>query len=79
MAIVSAQNQSDSNGSQCPNIGKDLTDGQKKELGGTGSGTPPLPENDPKKSEEKKIDKLNQKQESAMRKIDNIIKNSERS
>nr|WP_259153011.1 polymorphic toxin type 28 domain-containing protein [Erwinia rhapontici] len=78
MAIVSAQNQSESDGSQNPNIGKDLTDEQKKELGGTGtgSGTPPLPENDPKKSEEKKIDKLNQKQESAMRKIDNLIKNS---
>ena len=35
-----------------------------------------MPENDPKKSDEKKIDKLNQKQESAMRKIDNLIKNS---
>ena len=61
-----------------PNIGKDLTDEQKKELGGSGSGTgtPPPPENDPNKSEEKKVDKLNQKQESAMRKIDNLIKNS---
>ncbi|CNF97236.1 hemagglutinin-like secreted protein [Yersinia frederiksenii] len=61
-----------------PNIGKDMTDEQKKELGGSGSGTgtPPPPENDPNKSEEKKVDKLNQKQESAMRKIDNLIKNS---
>ncbi|KEY58940.1 hemagglutinin repeat-containing protein [Serratia sp. DD3] len=40
MAIVAAQNQSDSNASQNPNIGKDLTDEQKKDLGGTGSGTP---------------------------------------
>jgi len=61
-----------------PNIGKDLTDEQKKELGGSGSGTgtPPPPENDPKKSEEKKVDKLNQKQESAIKKIDNTIKNA---
>ncbi|MHA7848748.1 hemagglutinin repeat-containing protein [Serratia sp. D1N4] len=61
-----------------PNIGKDLTDEQKKELGGSGSGTgtPPPPENDPNKSEEKKVDKLNQKQESAIKKIDNTIKNA---
>ncbi len=59
-----------------PNIGKDLTDADKAELGGTGSGTPPPPENDPKNSEEKKVEKLNQKQESSVRKIDNLIKNS---
>ena len=61
-----------------PNISKDLTDEQKKELGGSGSKTetPLPPENDPNKSGEKKVDKLNQKQESAMRKIDNLIKNS---
>ncbi|CND46120.1 putative adhesin/hemolysin precursor [Yersinia intermedia] len=78
LAVVAAQSQSNSNSSQNPNIGKDLTDEQKKELGGSGSGTgtPPPPENDPNKSEEKKVDKLNQKQESAMRKIDNLIKNS---
>ncbi|MFA3760133.1 hemagglutinin repeat-containing protein [Yersinia sp. 2466 StPb PI] len=40
LAVVAAQNQSDSNGSQNPNIGKDLTDEQKKEIGGAGSGTP---------------------------------------
>ncbi|PRD13488.1 hemagglutinin repeat-containing protein [Pantoea coffeiphila] len=78
MAVVAAQNQSDSNGSQNPNIGKDLTDEQKKELGGSGSGTgtPPPLENDPNKLEEKKADKLNQKQESAIKKIDNTIKNA---
>ncbi|MER5230838.1 VENN motif pre-toxin domain-containing protein [Serratia ureilytica] len=61
-----------------PNIGKDLTDEQKKELGGSGAGTgtPPPPENDSNKSEEKKVDKLNQKQESAIKKIDNTIKNA---
>ncbi|WP_324009733.1 hemagglutinin repeat-containing protein [Aeromonas dhakensis] len=61
-----------------PNVGKELTDEQKVELGGSGSGTgtPPSPENDPNKSEEKKIDKLNQKQESAIKKIDNTIKNA---
>ncbi len=76
--LDAAQSQSGSDGSQNPNLGKDLTDEQKKELGGSGSGTgtPPPPENDPNKSEEKKVDKLNQKQESAMRKIDNLIKNS---
>ena len=78
MAIVGAQSQSDLSGSQDPNIGKNLTDEQKKELGGSGSGTetPPPPENDPNKSEEKKVDNLNQKQESAIKKIDNTIKNA---
>lgn len=63
-----------------PNIGKDLTDEQKKELGGSGSGTgtppPPPPENDPKQQNEKPVEKLNQKQESAIKKIDNTIKNA---
>lgn len=40
MAIVSAQSQSDADKSSTPNIGKDLTDADKAELGGTGSGTP---------------------------------------
>ncbi|HGY7409689.1 TPA: contact-dependent inhibition effector tRNA nuclease, partial [Escherichia coli] len=50
-----------------PNIGKDLTDAEKVELGGSGSGTgtPPPSENDPKQQNEKTVDKLNQKQESA--------------
>lgn len=61
-----------------PNIGKDLTDGEKAELGGAGSGTgtPPPPENDPKQQNEKPVEKLNQKQESAIKKIDNTIKNA---
>ena len=40
LAVMSAQNQSDSNDSQKPNIGKDLSNEQKNEMGGTGSGTP---------------------------------------
>ncbi|CAI1016402.1 hemagglutinin repeat-containing protein [Serratia liquefaciens] len=79
LAILAMQGMigQDESGSN-PNIGKDLTDEQKKELGGSGSGTgtPPPPENDPNKSEEKKVDKLNQKQESAIKKIDNTIKNA---
>ncbi|HAZ7612178.1 TPA: Contact-dependent inhibitor A, partial [Escherichia coli] len=61
-----------------PNIGKDLTDAEKVELGGSGSGTgtPPPSENDPKQQNEKTVDKLNQKQESAIKKIDNTIKNA---
>ncbi len=53
-----------------PNIGKDLTDAEKVELGGSGSGTgtPPPSENDPKQQNEKTVDKLNQKQESAIKK-----------
>jgi len=31
-----------------PNVGQSLTDAEKAELGGAGSGTPPPPENDPK-------------------------------
>ena len=62
-----------------PNIGKDLTEGEKAELGGAGSsatGTPPPPENDPKQQNNKTEQKLNQKQESSIKKIDNLIKNS---
>lgn len=61
-----------------PNIGKDLTDGEKAELGGAGSGTgaPPPPENDPKQQNEKPVEKLNQKQESTIKKIGNTIKNA---
>lgn len=59
-----------------PNAGKNLTDGEKEELGGAGSGTPTPPENDPEKQENKSVDKLNQKQESAIKKIDNAIKNA---
>ncbi|MBB7193537.1 contact-dependent inhibition effector tRNA nuclease [Escherichia coli] len=61
-----------------PNIGKALTDAEKVELGGSGSGTgtPPPSENDPKQQNEKTVDKLNQKQESAIKKIDNTIKNA---
>ncbi|BCQ36914.1 hypothetical protein ERHA54_45250 [Erwinia rhapontici] len=40
MAIVSAQNQQKAEEQSGPNLGKELSDGQKKELGGTGSGTP---------------------------------------
>lgn len=40
LAVMSAQNQSDSNDSQKPNIGKDLTEEQKKEAGGSSSGSP---------------------------------------
>lgn len=61
-----------------PNAGKNLSDAEKAELGGTGSGTgtPPPPENDPKQQNEKPVEKLNQKQESSIKKIDNLIKNS---
>jgi filamentous hemagglutinin len=40
MAVVVAQSQSDSDSSKNPNIGKDLADEDKVELGGVGSGTP---------------------------------------
>jgi len=61
-----------------PNAGKNLTDAEKAEYGGAGSGTgtPPPPENDPKQQNEKPVEKLNQKQESAIKKIDNAIKNA---
>ncbi|WJM85405.1 polymorphic toxin type 28 domain-containing protein [Dickeya chrysanthemi] len=61
-----------------PNVGKNLTDGDKAELGGVGSGTgtPPPPEDDSKQQNtDKSVQNLNQKQESAIRKIDNAIKN----
>ncbi|UNK63084.1 polymorphic toxin type 28 domain-containing protein [Buttiauxella ferragutiae] len=75
-SLLPAQQSSTDKPSSGPNVAKDLTDAEKAEAGGTGTGTPPPPENDPKNSEEKKVDKLNQKQESSVRKIDNLIKNS---
>ena len=76
--LNSLQNKYGSGSASNPNIGKDLTDGEKAELGGAGSGTgtPPPPENDPKQQNEKPVEKLNQKQESAIKKIDNTIKNA---
>lgn len=59
-----------------PNAGKNLTEDEKAEYGGTGSGTPQPPENEPSKQDNKPVDKLNQKQESAIKKIDNTIKNA---
>ncbi len=76
--LNSLQNKYGSGSASNPNIGKDLTDGEKAELGGAGSGTgtPPPPENDPKQQNEKPVEKLDQKQESAIKKIDNTIKNA---
>ncbi|MDX6915006.1 hemagglutinin repeat-containing protein [Pectobacterium carotovorum] len=76
--LNSLQDKYGSENASNPNLGKNLTDDQKKELGGTGSGTgnPPPPENDPKQQDDKPVQKLNQKQESAVKKIDNLIKNS---
>lgn len=76
--LNSLQDKYGSGSASNPNIGKDLTDGEKAELGGAGSGTgtPPPPENDPKQQNEKPVEKLNQKQESAIKKIDNTIKNA---
>lgn len=59
-----------------PNIGKNLTDKEKAELGGSGSGTGTPPENDSNQQNNKAEQKLNQKQESSIKKIDNLIKNS---
>lgn len=61
-----------------PNIGKDLSDADKAEIGGVGSGTgtPPPPENDSNQQNNKPTQNLNQKQESAIKKIDNTIKNA---
>lgn len=59
-----------------PNVAKDLTDEEKAEAGGSGTGAPPPPENDPKQQNEKPVDKLNQKQESSIKKIDNAIKHA---
>lgn len=76
--LSSLQDKYGSGSGSNPNIGKELTDGEKAELGGVGSGTgtPPPPENDPKQQNEKPVEKLNQKQESAIKKIDNTIKNA---
>lgn len=76
--LSALQDKYGSGSSSAPNIGKALTDAEKAELGGSGSGTgtPPPPENDPKQQNEKPVDKLNQKQESAIKKIDNTIKNA---
>jgi filamentous hemagglutinin len=77
--LSSLQDKYGSGSASNPNIGKDLTDGEKVELGGAGAGTgtpPPPPENDPKQQNEKPVEKLNQKQESAIKKIDNTIKNA---
>ncbi|HDC4416244.1 TPA: hypothetical protein O8L89_004571, partial [Enterobacter cloacae] len=43
---------------------------------GSGTGTPPPPENDPKQQNEKPVEKLDQKQESTIKKIGNTIKNA---
>ncbi|UYA60503.1 Hemolysin [Pectobacterium sp. F1-1] len=74
--LNSLQDKYGSDNASNPNLGKDLTNEQKAELGGTGSGTPPPPENDPKQQDGKPAQKLNQKQESAVKKIDNLINNS---
>lgn len=76
--LSSLQDKYGSGSASSPNIGKDLTDGEKAELGGAGSGTgtPPPPENDPKQQNNKTEQKLNQKQESSIKKIDTLIKNS---
>lgn len=60
-----------------PNVSKELTNKEKAEIGGVGSGTgtPLPPENEPNKQNNKPTQNLNQKQESAIRKIDNTIKN----
>jgi filamentous hemagglutinin len=59
-----------------PNVAGNMTDDEKAEYGGAGSGSPTPPENDHEKQESKPVDKLNQKQESAIKKIDNTIKNA---
>ncbi len=59
-----------------PNVAGNMTDSEKAEIGGSGSGTPPPPENEPKQQNGKPVEKLNQKQESAIRKIDFTIKNA---
>ncbi|ENN8378999.1 ShlA/HecA/FhaA protein [Providencia rettgeri] len=61
-----------------PNIGKDLTAEDKESLGGSVSGSPNgLEPDDENKSKDpqnnSQLQKLNQKQESAVRKIDNAI------
>ncbi len=76
--IFADSHSSGNNDSSKPNLGKELSNEQKNELGGSGSVTPggwePQDEEKPKEHESsKKIQKLNQKQESAVRKIDNAI------
>lgn len=61
-----------------PNVGKSLTSEEKESLGGSVSGTPNgFEPNDENKSKEPQkntqVQKFNQKQESAVRKIDNAI------
>ncbi len=48
--------------------------GAEPQYGGAGAGSPTPPENEHEKEESKPVDKLNQKQESAIKKIDNTIK-----
>ncbi|MBV5097651.1 hypothetical protein JZ788_18630, partial [Enterobacteriaceae bacterium YMB-R21] len=76
--LISLQDKYGSESASTPNVGKDLTDSEKAEIGGVGlgTGTPPPPENDPNQQNDKPVQKLNQKQESSIRKIDNLIKNS---
>ena len=61
-----------------PNVAGNMTDEEKAEYGGAGSGTgtPPPPENDSNQQNNKAEQKLNQKQESSIKRIDNLIKNS---
>ncbi|QGW89493.1 hemagglutinin [Enterobacter asburiae] len=66
----------DSNQESKPNVAGNMTDNEKAEYGGAGSGSPTPPEDDHEKQESKPVDKLNQKQESAIKKIDNTIKNA---
>lgn len=78
-SLISAQqNTLEDKSSSKPNLGKELADAEKSEIGGAGSGTgtPPPPENDPQQQSNKPVQKLNQKQESSIKKIDNLIKNS---
>ncbi|MDK9355138.1 VENN motif pre-toxin domain-containing protein, partial [Lelliottia sp. V106_10] len=74
--LSSLQDKYGSGDVSAPNMAKDLTDAEKAELGGVGSGTGTPPENDPKQQNKKSEEKLNQKQESAIKKIDNTIKNA---
>ncbi|EED0573550.1 filamentous hemagglutinin N-terminal domain-containing protein [Escherichia coli] len=66
----------DSNKETQPNVAGNMTDSEKAEYGGAGAGSPTPPENEHEKEESKPVDKLNQKQESAIKKIDNTIKNA---
>lgn len=59
-----------------PNVAGNLTDEEKAEYGGAGSGIPPTPDEDPDQQSDVPVQKLNQKQESAIKKIDNLINNS---